>query len=190
MNPVRTKADMYAQLKRGEFGNTIPQFLDVRELEASPDSKRFTMWGVRSAVHSMHPACRLYCPREEVADYARHHFADGVNISTMVDAVSTVLAWLEVWDSPTGLVVEGIQYPRTWDGWNWRNSMRETSRRKAWSGIAARHVLARHLNMNSADDLAILLREYPDHVIELSALDRCFGTVPHRNAVVWEVRAY
>ena len=25
---------------------------------------------------------------------------------------------------------------------------------------------------------------------KLSALDRCLGTVPHRNAIVWEVRAY
>lgn len=187
---VTAKTDMYRRLAAGEFGNTIPQFFSVEEWESHPDSRRFAMWGVRSAAKSMHPACRLNCPREEVAGYARRHFSDGPNISMMVDAVAGILAWLEVWESPTGLVVEGIEHPKTWDGWNWRNSMRDTSRRKSWSGIAAKCVLARHLNPNSVADLMSLLDECPDHVVELSALDRCIGSIGHRNGIVWEVRSY
>ena len=177
-------------LQRGDFGNTIPQYFSVEEWQASPDSQRFDLWGVRSAKKSMHPACRLNCPSSEVPSYASQHFADGPNISMMVDSVADVNAWLEIWRSPTGLVVEGMEYPRTWEGWNWRNSMRDPARRKAWHGVAASSVLARHLNENSRSDLEDLLSRFDDHVIELSALNRCIGTIPHRNAVIWEVRKY
>ena len=103
---VRDKATMYRLLAAGQFGNTIPQFFSAAEWQAHPDSRRYPFWGVRSARTSMHPACRLYCPAVEVAEYAARHFPDGPNISMMVDAVAGVRAWLEVWDSPTGLVVE------------------------------------------------------------------------------------
>lgn len=187
--PITDKRQMYRLLQAGAFGNTVPQYFSVAEWEAG-DAREYPFWGVRSARTSMHPACRLYCPTAAVAAYAARHFADGVNISMMVDAVAGVTAWLEVWDSPVGLVVEGIEHPRTWDGWNWRNSMKDPARTRRWEGVAARAVLARHLDPNSRDDLAVLLDRYPGHVVELSNLDRCLGTVPHRSAIVWEVRAY
>lgn len=187
---VTTKSDMYKRLAAGEFGNAIPQYFSVEEWRASGDDRRFALWGVRSARTSMHPACRLNCPAAEVAAHVATHFADGPNISMMVDAVAGIGAWLEVWDAPGGLVVEGIERPDVAGGWTWRNSMKEPSRRRRWEGVAARLVLARHLNENSRDDLAALLDRYPDHVVEVSALDRCIGNVPHRNGVVWEVRAY
>lgn len=181
---------MYRRLTAGEFGNTIPQYFSVEEWSAHPDSGKYGMWGVRSATQSAHPACKLYVPRGEVAAYAHKHFPDGPNISMMVDTVVGVTAWLELWDSPSGLVVEGVQYPEIWNGWNWRNSMREPARRKAWSGTAARMVLARHLNANSLEDVMELLERFPDHVVELSALTSCMGSVPHRNSVIWECRLY
>ena len=104
----------------------------------------------------------------------------------MVDRVATVTLWADIWDSPTGLVVYGIEYPDT-SRLTWRTGMPTLGRH--WDGIAARH-LARHLNPNSLEDLAAVFVQWPGHVCELSALDRCLGTVPHRNAVVWEVRLY
>lgn len=187
---VTRKSQMYAMLSAGDFGNTIPQFYSVEEWAYSPDSSRYKLWGVRSAKQSMHPACRLNCPSSEVAAYADKHFADGPNISMMVDAVAQVTAWLEIWRSPTGLYVQGIENPPTWYGWNWRNSMNDPQRLKRWENTAARNVLARNLNENSFQDLHDLLDRYDDHVVELSALNRCIGTIPHRNAVVWEVRLY
>jgi hypothetical protein len=113
-----------------------------------------------------------------------------VNISCMIDKITTVTAWLEVWDSPGGWVVEGVEYPQIHDGWTWRNSMQHPDRRKAWSGTAARMILARHMNANSREDLDILLAEYPGHVVEFSACETCLGDTPGRNCVVWEVRNY
>ena len=188
--PVRTKADMYKRLTAGEFGNTIPQFFSVDEWLAHPDSSKYWFWGVRSATVSAHPACRLYCPRDEVADYANSNFPGSANISMMIDAECGINAWLEVWDSPTGLVVESVPYPDVKAGWNWRNSMRDTQRRKSWERSAAYTVLRTLLNADSFDDVMDLRDRYPDHVIELSAVDRCIGNVPMQNHVIWEVRAY
>ncbi len=94
-------------------------------------------------------------------------------------------ARFQVWESPTGLTLWGVigrkEVP-------WREAFQSLS--SHWYGVAAREILKTYLNENSMDDLDIVLEQYPDHVVELTALDRCFGTVPHRNAVVWEVRSY
>jgi hypothetical protein len=61
---------------------------------------------------------------------------------------------------------------------------------RLWEGSAARGLLRAVLNPNSYDDLMEMIGVYPNHVVEMSVLDCCFGTVPGRNAVVWEVRRY
>lgn len=184
---VGDKATMYRMLAAGKFGNTIPQYFSVHAWVQSGDADRYSHWGVRT----LKPGgpCRLNCPTTEVVSTI-YDFAQPCNISLMVDKVATVTAWLEAWDSPTGLVVEGIEWPDTAGGWTWRNSMPDPAKRKRWEGTAARMVLARHLNENSRDDLWRVLDEFPDHVVELSALSRCIGMVPHRNGCVWEVRHY
>jgi len=181
---------MYARLAAGEFGCTIPQFFSVGEWTNHPDSERHAWWGVRSLTPG--GPCRLNCPTDEVVDTACRFLDDDhrINISMMVDKVATVTAWLELWDSPIGLVVEGIEWPDTSGGWTWRNSMPDPARRKQWRGTVAQLVLRRHLNENSYADVTELLERYPDHVIELSTLNRCLGTVEHRNHVVWEIRQY
>ncbi len=185
---IRDKVSMYRALSRGDFGNTIPQFYSVESWLASDDCYRFALWGVRSSRVSSHTKTRMFVPRDEVADYANQHFADGVNISCMVDAVCEITAWLEVYESETGLVVQGIEHPPK--GLSWREGMRNPALLKTWNGIAAKQILRKHLNANSLDDLDIVLSRYPGHVVEMSAVDRCVGTVPHRNAIVWEVRNY
>lgn len=184
MNAIRDKGTMYAMLAAGRFGNTVPQWFSVDAWEIDPGIARFGLWGVRSARRSGHPAMRLHVPTAEVATYARQHFADGPNISPMIDAVSSVTLMADVWDSPRGLVVSGVEYPPP--GTNWRSAMLLPA---TWEGLAARRVLARHLNPNSLADLWEVLDAWPCHCVELSATDRCIGTVPHRNAIVWEVRA-
>lgn len=188
MPTVTNKRQMYAMLERGDFGNTIPMWTNVEQWENLAPGYR--LWGVRT----MTPGgpCRLNCPVEEVAATFREFEKAGhrAQISMMVDGIATVTAWLEAWRSPTGLVVEGIEYPRIADGWAWRNSMQDPQRRRSWLRSSASAVLAKHLNPNSRADLDVLLDQYPDHVVEMAALDRCIGTVPHRNAIVWEVRSY
>ena len=183
---VHDKATMYQLLAVGAFGNTIPQFFSVDEWKKSPDSSKYDSWGVRTQTPG--GPCRLRCPTEEVAVTAASFAPHGLNISCMVDDVAQVTLWADVWDSPTGWVVYGVEHPDTAGGWTWRNSMPTKGRH--WEGLAAKMLLRRHLNANSYEDVGEVFDRYPGHILELSALDKCFGVMPHRNAVVWEARLY
>jgi hypothetical protein len=185
--PVLTKIDMYARLNAGEFGNTLPAWedpndwwADVREL---PGLDR-RLWGVRSKVAN-DPLTKLNVPTAEVFDRVGLISA-GANITCMVKPWSPQLE-CDVCRRPDGpgLTVSGNVGPIK--PGSWREHMKTP---KLWEGSRATVILGYHLNANSYDDLMILLEEYPDHVVELSALDHCFGTVPGRNAVIWEVRKY
>lgn len=186
MTAIRTKKSMYERLAAGAFGNTIPQFFSVVDWRRSPEHARYPTWGVRT----MTPGgpCRLYCPREEIEATARSFAAAGhaINISLMLDATVRVTLWADVYDSEAGLLVYGIEHPP--QGGSWRALM--PSQGRTWEGTAARLLLRKHLNASSLADLESLRDAYPGHVYELSACDRNFGTVPGRNAVIWEVRTY
>lgn len=187
---ITSKAQMVTLLLNNQLGNTAPAWLSVEGwLDFLIRQPHYNIWGVRSLTPG--GPCVLNCQTAAVTA-AMDVIRNGGHkpyISLMIDGLVDVTAWLEVYESKNGLVVEGIEHPDTAGGMNWRNSM-NTSIRKTWAGTAAKMVLARHLNANSLDDLRLLLDTYPEHVIELSALDRCFGTVPHRNAICWEVRLY
>lgn len=61
---------------------------------------------------------------------------------------------------------------------------------KPLAGLAAEHLLRRHLSPASFQDVLELLELFQDHVIELTAYDRHLGDLPGRNTIIWEVRAY
>lgn len=181
--PITHKQHMYELLKRGGLGNTIPQYGSLEEWEASGEHLIYPYWGVRTKTPG--GPCRLNCPSEEVAETIERFRPHPPNISVMISSVGRV-TWLgEVWDSPSGLICSGVEYPpRVHD---WRVEMRHPM---LWEGVDARSLLRHHLNANSHDDLMELLELYPDHVHEFSVMDRCYGTWPHRNAIMWEIRSY
>ena len=55
---------------------------------------------------------------------------------------------------------------------------------------AARNLLQSYLNPRSLSWLYWLLSGYPGHVIEFTALSRCWGSEPGHNTLFWEVRRY
>lgn len=178
---------MYELLFAGAFGNTLPSFFTVREWRestgATPGDGR--LWGIRHMTRPGYPHCRLNLPTEEVPDHVARYFdGEKFNITGMVPP------WSVQWEGDVadvegyGLVCCGHVSPVPG---SWRTHMRSPDE---WRGSAAWGLLRTVLNPNSLDDLRVLLDEYPGHVVELSALDRCFGTVPGRNAIVWEVRNY
>jgi hypothetical protein len=180
---IANKADMYAALARGDFGNTIPQYFSVADWCATNPRG---MWGIRT----LRPGgpCYMYVPTDRVLELARDLIARGheINISQMIDATCRVTLWADVQDSDAGLVVYGVEYPPV--GASWRATMPTYG--KHWRGLAGLMVLRRHLNPSSLADLDVLRERYPGAVVELSACDRSIGRVPGRNAVVWEVRHY
>jgi hypothetical protein len=183
MKPVTHKRQMYDLLSSGAFGNTIPQFSSVREWLDSGDAVRYPFWGVRTKTPG--GPCRLNCPWEEVAETVYSYQPHLPNISVMISSVGRVTFMGEVQEGLGGLEVYGVEYPPKVH--DWRPSMRTPT---YWKGIEAKLLLRRHLNSNSLSDLEALIERYPNHVYEFSTMDRCFGTVPGRNAVVWECRQY
>lgn len=183
---IRDKATMYRLLAAGRLGNTTSQYFSVADWRASGDDRRFDWWGVRSLTPG--GPCRLNCPAAEVEETATAFLEMGhkPNISVMLDRICQVTLWCDIWDSPTGLVVYGIEYPP--EGGSWRALMPYQG--KHWFGVAAKQLLRKHLNANSLNDATELFAKYPGHVLELSATDRCLGILPHRNAIHWEVRNY
>lgn len=183
---IGTKAEMYDMLYGGEFGNTVPMWFSAWRWLESQSENNYPYWGIRTLTPG--GPCLLNCPAYETYGVARKYELNGhsVNISPMIDRITTVTMWANLWDSPSGLVLECIENPPK------RGSWRELMpiQAKTYTGTAAKMRLERHLNPNSLDDLRILIDQYPNAVYEFSAMASCFGTVPGRNAVIWEVRHY
>lgn len=181
MAKITDKRTMYRMLSQGCFGNTVPAFMGLEAWEARGQEWNAPAWGVRSLA-SGDPRMRLDLPTEEVPAYCRSVFgSDPFNISPMVDPWLTLRA--EVFDSPIGIA---CRYVIGRPELKWRRAFDECGQYsdRPW----ARMMLKEHLNPNSYDDLTAIFDRYPGHVVELTAINRCFGTVPHRNAVIWEVR--
>ncbi len=112
-------------------------------------------------------------------------FGNDYCISPMVTQFGRVQWEGDICELPgVGLVCSGNLNP---EPGSWRRHMLNP---KLWERTAARALLRSVLNPNSYDDLGELLDRYPGHVVELSALEVCYGTCENRNAIVWEVRAY
>lgn len=181
--PVLNKQDFYRRSRLGEFGNTCPEWFSVDDWAAGVREKNWhsKQWGIRHTRIAGFAGTRLNVPTADVADHVRNVFQNGdYQISPMVNGFANVVFEGDVTDR----YISGNFNP---PGGSWRKHMLKP---RLIEGSAAKAVLRTYLNENSQDDLAILLEQYPDHVIELTILDACFGTVPHRNAVIWEVRRY
>lgn len=61
---------------------------------------------------------------------------------------------------------------------------------KQVKGMICRALTDHYMNHRSRQWLDWLLYAYPDHVIEFSCYNRCWGTEPGFNTVFWEVRTY
>lgn len=178
---ITDKRTMYRMLSDGRFGNTVPSFPNLAAWTARESRWSAPAWGVRSLV-SGDPRMRLNVPTESVADYCQSAFGgDPYTISPMVDPWLTWRA--EIFDAPGGLCCRHVVGHRETP---WRRAFAEYGATADRS--EARMLLRAHLNPNSFDDLLAVFDRHPGHVVELTALDRCFGTASHRNGVIWEVR--
>lgn len=182
---VSNKTIMYELLNSGKLGNTSFSWSSYHQWLQDPSQAKYTWFGVRSKARSNDTRTKLWIHRDDLEKHCLTFKDEPYNISVMVDAVTQKTAEIDVWDSPTGIVIDyvkcsGEQVDR-------RRLMLNPDRH---SGTMAMMLLRRHLNENSFDDLMILIENYPEQVVEISAFEDCFGTVPHRNAIVWEVRDY
>jgi hypothetical protein len=182
---ITTKAQMYRQLVAGDFGNTIPRWFTIREWEEREMALSQKLWGVQHASIPGFPGTRLNVPTNQVAALVvANGFGENYVISPMVSEWGKVVWEGNVARLVGGIFAEGHFNP---EPGSWRQHMLNPYQ---WRLTKADLLLKLVLNENSYDDLMVLLDEYPDHVVEFSAMEGCYGTVPNRNSIVWEVRQY
>ena len=174
---IASKSQMYALLTAGKLGNTLQQYANWYEwcLRDRPPHWPTELWGIRSYTPGGPGA--MFCLPFQVDAFTAIH-GSNFNISPMIHDVTLMANIYEDY-------VNYVEFPPARGVW--RELMLNA---KHVEGVAANHLLRRHLNDNAYDDVQELRLLYPGHVIEISVTSRCIGLLPHRNYVTWEVRCY
>lgn len=71
---------------------------------------------------------------------------------------------------------------------NMRDAMRQE--RKSFFGLAARQILHDYLYPACYEFVMEILHQYPEHTLEFTAFDCCYGWKQGWNTVFWELRLY
>jgi hypothetical protein len=106
-----------------------------------------------------------------------------VNISPGIDSVLLNGEYLGL--SQSGL--RNVLYFST-DKLAMRDGLKKSGR--TITGLATIDICRRLMDQQSFSDLMWLDENYNDHVIEFTVFDQNIGTLPNRNTMFWEVRAY
>lgn len=184
--PVLTKHDFVRRYARGEFGNASPTWNNYREWweDWQPDGWETALYHVRNRVAGGRTwynvgGCRL----GEVWDYACSLYQPSqLYISAMCPTELTTLQG-EVRRSERYLDLTYTTVAKPM-----RDALAESTQYA--SGVLAVSLLRSHMNPKSYDWLQELFDRYPDHVVEFTCLDTCWGTLPGYNTIFWEVRSY
>jgi len=179
--PLRSKRDSYDLLMRGLLGNTLrfwSSFDEVRDSAYRGSVSMRYVGGSRFCAYDV-PFSRISRVQKKwIAAGARKeliHF----NESAPDDHL---LIQGELMRGSLGL---HLFYSSE------KKKMREALKDgKHAKGLTAKLFLEHFLIPPSYDDMNLLLDSFPDHVVEFSTYSFCLGSMPRRNTVIWEVRAY
>jgi len=181
--PVLTKRDFVNRYDQGEFGNCSPTWNTYKLWLADADN---------------YPVEQLYHVRNRVAGGKTYYDATQHGVTQIYDKFihcNDEEQWYISAMCPTektlfqGEVMQtekGLQLFYTCVPKPMREALKMQSEQV--SGIMASQLLRYYLNPKSYDWLQELLDRYPFHVIELTALSTCWGTLPGYNTLFWEVR--
>lgn len=184
--PVLSKVDFVRRYKAGEFGNHSPTWDTVDEwLEDRPWIKYGEKYHIRNRVAggpTWYDVQYQSLPHIWNRVVAQGNRSELLYVSAMAPTEKTLIQG-EVQEGIWGL---DLFYTTV------RKPMRDALQEKSFqvSGVIAVSLLHHYLNAQSYDWLLYLLEAYPDHVIEFSCYDICWGTVDGFNTVYWEVRKY
>jgi hypothetical protein len=193
---ITRKDDGTRLFSQGYYGNAIRQWPSLAAARADGWTGRVV---VRSRLPGW-PRCRFNLTMDEAAEHVRDCVALGDRESDLY-----VNEYLEC--QPHGITIQGEVF-RGPDGLTLHYGtdkvmMRDVIRRgvdtlKTAYRTEAKLLLQHHLDPASYDSLMELLdMEGADdqgvqtsHVVEFTAFDRCIGTTPGRNCLLWEARLY
>jgi hypothetical protein len=182
--PIKDKRDMYDRLARGELGNHIPQWMSLAEWRASGYVDPVGIRTMNSGAMQGGGPFLPHVPHDSVVEVVKHVQKAGysVNISPMFPDKQIVCCG-EVCRTTEGVSLywSPLRIP-------YRDALKMGG--KQTYRVHALEILLHYLYPCSYDELMELLDEYPDHAVEFTTYDRCVGVMPHRNTIIWEVRAY
>lgn len=182
-NPViDNKKLMYQCLRRGLFGNHFRMFGSLDEAEASGGWVGLRYVGDRPGAPCI-PRVQADTVRYVVQGMALHGW--------QVDRWAFVEVALEEDIMLQGELMQSLRYLEL------TYSQACMPMRAAFKvdqrfahGLEAVHLLKRHMDAGSYEDITQLLVDYPDHIVEFTTYRTDHGCFPGRNSVVWELRRY
>jgi hypothetical protein len=177
--PVLSKRDFCNRFKTGEFGNRGPNWWSLDEFKLSLNTEG--LFHLRNRV----PGGTTYYDLQYgqlIELWQTMPNRDIFYAAAMAPTANTIIQG-EVMEGPWGLNL-------TWT--TIRKPMREALQHLSNfnTGLLAKYLLQKSMNDLSWQWLQHLLESYPDHVIEFSVYEHCWGTVSGYNTVFWEIRKY
>lgn len=183
--PVLTKHDFVKRFAAGEFGNRGPMWNTWFDwLKETTECRNSILFHIRNRVAGAQTWYNV--PKYKMADAwveATSKFDPSqLYIAEMAPTDRTVIQG-EVMQTERGLY---FYYSTV------KKPMREALAERPCEaiGLVASTMLRHYMDHMSWEWLNLLLRRYPEHVVELSVYGVNWGTIPNRNTVVWEVRRY
>lgn len=189
--PVLTKTDFVRRYQANEFGNRSPTWDTVNE---------FLAWGRQA--FGTGPSYGLYHLRNRVAGGATYYdlkWSHAVALwcdqkdkkdfycSAMCPTERTTFQG-EVMQAPPSTGKVGLALYYTTVAKPMRQALLEGG--KQVYGLLALGLLQRYLCPNSYEWMQVLLDRYPEHCVEFTCLDHCWGSIPGYNTLWWEIRKY
>jgi len=185
-DPVRSKTDFVKRYQAGEFGNASPTWHSPMKFLIEAEEGKFIPSGYYHVRNRIRAGETYYNQTFEDVNRLINGPLRRVDsdwyVSAMAPTEKTLLQG-EVQRSSQGLYLLYSQVRKPM-----RDALRDDTRVAV--GLSAKLLLDRYLNARSREWLEYLLDSYPDHIVEFSAYERCWGTVPGHNTVFWECRLY
>ena len=185
-NAITTKRAHSRRYENGEYGNKLRTWLTVADVikTGSPT----VVLRYNSSGGAKFPKYGTGVPLSEVPALVRAWKNAG--------AAEHMIAFNE--EAPDSILTIQGEVVNDHEGWGFFCSTKPIKMRTAMGdvdtvqvrGLRALHLLRGHLSSGSFADLMELHDRFPDSVIEISAYSRSVGSIPQRNAVVWEVRNF
>jgi len=181
-DPILNKRRNYQLWQSGAFGNKLRAWRTIDEWWTSGYSGAIVL----RTLGSGGGPCRYNIPRQEVFAAFRELRTQGVPAEQIMlneiapdDAVVLQGEYLNELE-------DGFYYSRA--RLQMRYALKDVP--EGALGLRARLLVREAMTPASHEDWQNLLIQYPNHILEVSIYDHCLGDLPHRNALVWEIRKY
>jgi len=172
--------------QKGEFGNAGPTWLTVQDWLDDPQGHGTTGWN----------GPRLFHLRNKVPGGPTFYDLTVNQVLSKVEALQSSISDFYLSEmAPTSQTLIQGEVKRGLMGLELRYSQERMTMRAALqtsqettAGLRAVFLLRKYLDASSYDWLMELLDLYQNHIVEFSTYSVCWGTLPNRNTVFWEVR--